>query len=311
MATVVDFDIVKKHVNAILMTTKTPYGATTGGNTPDGSNQTFPSLYEINDGILYVDAEICTLICSVLGHPYQTTFLQTSSVLTNGANLPARNGIVTNVVCLSGQTNYTFNAGDVNTTDNVINVGDTSIPTGTRVQFSTTGGLPAPLVAATDYFLNNQSVLLDGYYICSSYANSLVPTPIDLTTTGSGTDTMILDLYEQGIEGESADEMTEVHSNRELFGSTDAVVSRFWKIVGNNIYTSSLGAKVTYTDFTATSSPQCPQPYMWALVSGTIAHLVKDGSDDAMSAYFGGFYAQALQMIAAQKADVPQVSYGQ
>jgi hypothetical protein len=78
----------------------------------------------------------------------------------------------------------------------------TSLPsnllTGTRVRVSTTTTLPAPLVAATDYYLirlNN-----DTFELATTYANAIAGTQIDLTTTGTGTHTLnwLLPRYTNG-----------------------------------------------------------------------------------------------------------------
>jgi hypothetical protein len=70
--------------------------------------------------------------------------------------------------------------------------------TGTRVQLTTTGTLPAPLATATNYFLIRMS---DGTFeLASTYANALTGTQIDLTTEGTGTHTVtwLLPRYTNG-----------------------------------------------------------------------------------------------------------------
>jgi hypothetical protein len=78
----------------------------------------------------------------------------------------------------------------------------TSLPsnllTGTRVRVSTTTTLPAPLAAATDYYLVR---LTDGTCkLATTYANAIAGTVIDITTTGTGTHTIswLLPRYTNG-----------------------------------------------------------------------------------------------------------------
>lgn len=68
----------------------------------------------------------------------------------------------------------------------------------TRVQVSTTTTLPAPLAAATDYYVikvNDTTIKL-----ATSYANAVAGTAIDITTTGTGTHTLntLLPRYTSG-----------------------------------------------------------------------------------------------------------------
>jgi hypothetical protein len=78
----------------------------------------------------------------------------------------------------------------------------TSLPsnllTGTRVRVSTTTTLPAPLAAATDYFLIRVSDTT--YKLATTYANAIAGTQIDITTTGTGTHTLswLLPRYTNG-----------------------------------------------------------------------------------------------------------------
>lgn len=60
------------------------------------------------------------------------------------------------------------------------------------VRFTTTGTLPAPLATATTYYLREVGEAADNrkkYQLCTSVANSLAGTIIDITTAGTGTHT--------------------------------------------------------------------------------------------------------------------------
>lgn len=78
----------------------------------------------------------------------------------------------------------------------------TSLPsnllTGTRVQVSTTTTLPAPLAAATNYYLIR--VTDTTFKLATTYANAIAGTAIDITTTGTGTHTVawLLPRYTNG-----------------------------------------------------------------------------------------------------------------
>ena len=78
----------------------------------------------------------------------------------------------------------------------------TSLPsnllTGTRVQCTTSGTLPAPLALATNYYLIK---VTDGTYkLATSYANAVAGTAINITDAGTGTHTLnwLLPRYTNG-----------------------------------------------------------------------------------------------------------------
>lgn len=71
--------------------------------------------------------------------------------------------------------------------------------TGTKVQFTTSGTLPAPLALLTDYWLIRTSATTAT--VASSYANYVAGTSIDITDTGSGTHTLNIQMgrYTNGV----------------------------------------------------------------------------------------------------------------
>jgi hypothetical protein len=103
---VIDFDTAKKHVVSILQASRTAYGASTTGNAPDGSKRQFPSSTEIADTILEADGEICKEIVTSPGHPYSAAFEITPTAIQNGADIPARNGIITKVQISEDNVSY-------------------------------------------------------------------------------------------------------------------------------------------------------------------------------------------------------------
>lgn len=80
-----------------------------------------------------------------------------------------------------------FATTDVDATNNTIAVGF-DVPTGTKVQVSSSGTLPAGLSAATNYYVIRNSATL--VKLATSLANAQAGTAIDITTQGSGNHTM-------------------------------------------------------------------------------------------------------------------------
>lgn len=77
--------------------------------------------------------------------------------------------------------------GVVDIAANTITIPGHAFATGAKGQFTTTGVLPTGLSAVTDYYLI--VVDADTLKVASSAANALAGTPIDITTTGTGTQT--------------------------------------------------------------------------------------------------------------------------
>jgi hypothetical protein len=73
-----------------------------------------------------------------------------------------------------------------------------NILTGTRVQVSSTTTLPAPLVAATNYYTIVTSD--GGCKLATTYANAIAGVAIDITSAGTGTHTLswLLPRYTNG-----------------------------------------------------------------------------------------------------------------
>ena len=92
-------------------------------------------------------------------------------------------------------TAKTFTNLDVNTGNNRITVTDHNFLPGTRIWLTASGSLPSPLTVLTDYY-----VLVVGastISLCLTYADAIAETnPVDLTTTGSGTNTITPQNYE-------------------------------------------------------------------------------------------------------------------
>lgn len=305
MATALSFDTAKKHVVAILQASATAYGSGTTGNAPDGSNQMFPSSEEINSSILTVDGEVCTAICGTVGHPYAPQFSTESSALASGANVPKNVGAIQKVQVLNGIADEAFTSANVSTTDDTITITGTKLVTGTKVRFTTAGSLPTGLIISTDYWIIR--VDANTIKVASSIYNAKYGTAIDLTGAGSGSSTIVIQ-YVDGEQTQSKDEVLEVNTNPQVFGSLPGYVPGFWFIEGDVVYTTSPLCKVTYTDYTLTSSPQAPESYLWAVVAGAVSRLLKDGGDSQMAAYYGAIFGKMVDDIKAGVKVIPEIS---
>lgn len=98
-----------------------------------------------------------------------------------------------------GQTDtFTADAGtDTCTWSSTANI-PSNILTGTRVRLTTSGTLPGGLATATDYYVIKLSDTT--FRLATSYANAIAGTQIDITTAGTGTQTVnwLLPRYTNG-----------------------------------------------------------------------------------------------------------------
>lgn len=118
-----------------------------------------------------------------------------------------------------------FAAASVNASTNEITVpSNNSLYTGTKVRFTTTGGLPAPLALATDYYVIRVSATV--IKLATSRQNALgsstttgassTPVPIDITTQGTGTHTLTVQGLSTRTLGERGGEETHTQTIEEL-----------------------------------------------------------------------------------------------
>jgi hypothetical protein len=90
----------------------------------------------------------------------------------------------------SGNCTLTFTNADVDTGADTITITNHWLDTGMGVQFTTTGTLPAPLVAGTDYFVYRVDANTIKLGASSADLQRVSPVFINLTTTGAGTSTV-------------------------------------------------------------------------------------------------------------------------
>lgn len=298
MATVVTMDDCQKAVVSILQASRTAYGAGATGDSPDGSNRMFSSATEIDDAILYADAEICTLMCNTLQHPFQTTFIQTSSVLGRVAPLPARNGMILRVYGLSGDPKNVVSMDDA---ADSITVTTHGLTTGDLIQFITTGTVGGGLTINTDYYV----IVLTAstFRVATSYLNAVQGTYIVLNATAPVSSQIIE--FNEALKARTADEIKEAIQNPALYGTYSAP---WFFVEGDYLYLTGEMGRVIYTDYTKTSAPQAPEPYRNAIVAGAVARLVKDGADESVATYYNNLYSQYLQMVASGNKVLPDIA---
>lgn len=162
---------------------------TNAGSIPHGGNVQ-PTYYKFLASGTAVTAA-ATVVPGVLVLVDVIGFYRVTAVTTTTAQA------CTNTITTRGAT-FTVDTG----TDAGTYTSTTQLPsnllTGTRIRVSTTTTLPAPLVAATDYYLTR---LTDTTFkLSTSYANLVALTYIDFTTTGTGTHTInwVLPRYTNG-----------------------------------------------------------------------------------------------------------------
>lgn len=301
MATIADLTTIQSIVNSILQTTRTAYGST-----PDGSNQAFPSATEITNSILYADFEIATLIANTFLHPYQSQFIVAAADKTIGANpSPVRNGMIVRVTGQVGSVaSTTFLAADISTSTNLVTKADHGLVTGQLVQVANGGTLPVGLVAATNYYIYRASSSTYGF--CADIYKAKAGTLIDITNIGSGTNTVTTQ-YTEIYQADSRASISETLNSPYLFAGESGNAAGFWFEEGTEFYTNCPNAKVYFTDTTLTSVCQSPQNYTYAIASGAIGRLLKDGGDAQMTSYYEQQYAMYLQQISGMALNVPQI----
>jgi hypothetical protein len=122
--------------------------------------------------------------------PLDVCFIDGFLVVANGGNdIIGRNNFqlsALNNAYSWGLVNVTFTASSI-TSILTLSVAN-AFPTGMPIQFTTTGTLPAPLVAGTTYF----SIFIDSTHIqvATTFANAVAHIPITLTTNGTGVNTV-------------------------------------------------------------------------------------------------------------------------
>lgn len=307
MATAIDSSTALSSLVAILQANQ---NTASWLSTVDGANLQWASDSQFSSAILYADAEVCNVIITTPGQPYQNAFSQTSSALSSGDNLPSRNGLVLKVQCLNTiDTTFVYTAVDTSADTITVSPGN-RLETGTKVRFTTGGALPTGLSINTDYYAVFSSVVSSTsskFSFAASRSNAFNNVIIDLTTTGSGTSTIVAQ-YEDGVQARSKDEVLGATIYPTNYGNSTPSVAGFWFIEGDVIYTTSGSCKAVYCDYTKTSSPQAPEPYLNAVVAGAVVNLMEDGMDQAMAAYYRQIFEDQKAIIRSGASELPAIT---
>lgn len=123
----------------------------------------------------------------------------------------------------------TFTSGSVSTVADTITITNHGYSNGTRVRFTTSNALPAPLAISTDYY-----VLVSDANTFQLYTNpSDVDSIVNLTTTGTGTQTI--------LTPDLADTQPLMQKNNQDFAGfsmcfASSTADKFWWLVGNSLY---------------------------------------------------------------------------
>jgi hypothetical protein len=109
----------------------------------------------------------------------------------------------------------TFSAltiASVDTANDRVNLGTHNLETGDGpIRLTTTGGLPAPLAVATDYYVIKYDATNISF--ATTLANAYAGTKIDLTTAGSGTNQVVTATTFRGMDGLFTYEATQAETN--------------------------------------------------------------------------------------------------
>lgn len=180
------------------------------------------AIFNTGTSLLFQSVEDTTASAGCIQHGgnvqasgFQKHLLSASAVSAAATVVPGTLALV-DVVGFYRKTPITSTAADATTntlgrtatftadtgTDIMTYTSTTSLPsnllTGTRCRVSTTTTLPSPLVAATDYYLIRVDNLT--FKLATSYANAIAGTQIDITSAGTGTQTVnwLLPRYTNG-----------------------------------------------------------------------------------------------------------------
>ena len=177
-----------------------------------------------------------------------------------------------------------------------------NILTGTRVRLTTTTTLPAGLALATDYYV---IVLSDSTFsLATSYANAVIGTAIDITSTGTGTHTVswLLPRYTNGaglqaiMFNSNATPLGAATPNLSLgYTSSTQVASRATPTVLPIGKTASPNSQILYTGATGTGKYNFTMP----LQAGDSGIAQIDTIQNSAS-YVSGEYSTALVRELAQ-----------
>lgn len=116
-----------------------------------------------------------------------TLTLDTVTQTMNSQTIPIIDAESVAIVANIINDNPSAVAFTANATTNVLTAVAHGFKTGLKGQATTTGGLPGGLSVLTDYYIIKLDA--DTFSLATSYANAILGTAIDITTTGTGIQT--------------------------------------------------------------------------------------------------------------------------
>lgn len=234
----------------------------------------YPSDAEITLAILQGDEKVCTDgYFQSVNDALATPFIVTSAPLGDRDNLPWHRGGLKAVEVSRLTLNLT--SSSINTTTDIITSVAHGLATGDMVTFLiVSGGLPAPLAAATNYF----AVVLtaDTFQLAANYAVAIYGgTPIDLTTVGSGR--WVLIDWITGVEAKNLDDITNAAAVGEAYVGAGAFDFLYKEDTGT-VYTTSTYWRVSYPEYVRTSALQSRQAEEHLVACCAVRNLMKNAT---------------------------------
>lgn len=287
-----DLDIVKKRVISILNAAGPgAYSATvaTGGNTVGA----FPSNDEILQAILEADEMVATegyfqSANDSLANPFNIT----TAPLTTDDDVPFHHGDLSRVQLCWAYDTFT----QVILTDQIIFADPHSFQTGDIVTFTTTGTLPTGLTVNTQYYVIVVNSL--AIKVASSRTNAFNGSAVSITEdTGSG----IHSIYgwRTGILAQSLDDILNgiTVGNTYVGGGEDDGAFNFLYFPNDGrIYTSAPYWRVTYPQYTRTTTLQCNQNEEFLIIATAVRILTKNASP-APFEYYANESIRGIQQL--------------
>lgn len=243
-------------------------------STVSGTVGAYPNTAELTLAILQADEEVCVegyfqSINDALSNPFATV----SVPLVDQDQTPFHHGTLNKIEVSKAALNLT--SASINTTTDRIASTAHALITGDIVTFLVvSGGLPAPFVAATNYFVIK--IDADTIQLAATYAGAVYAgTAIDITTTGSGR--WVLIGWQIGIEARSLDDVLNATAVGDTYvgaGSFDAL----YREQDGQIYTPAAYARVTYPEYIRTTVLQSRQAEEFLVTCGAVRKLTKNAS---------------------------------
>lgn len=283
-----DLTNVQKRVIQILNANQSAFTTTVSGNVG-----AFPYDAEINLAILEADEEVCVSgYFQSQNDSLSNPFAVTTAPLLDQDQVPFHHGTLNKVEVSKAVVNLT--SASINTTSDVITSVAHGLVTGDMVSWLVvSGGLPAPFVVLTNYFVIKLTA--DTFQLATSYANAVFAgTAIDITTTGSGRWELIA--WQIGVEAKSIDDVT----NATAVGDTYVGAGAFdflYRPQDGQIYTPATYARVTYPEYIRTSALQARQSEEFLIICGAVKMLTKNASPAPFQFYTGESMRGLSQLV--------------